>query len=83
MANAGFRGEGAVAVFLGLKFVGLMAGLFLGGGTVIGVSGINRQALLTVATLAMVLFYLPDLSSAFSPRAGSKPSSWPCPTSWT
>ncbi len=65
MTNAGFRGEGAAAVFLGLKLVGLMAALVLGGGTVIGVSGINRQALLTVATLAMVLFYLPDLIVGF------------------
>ena len=45
LANAGFRSEGAGAVFLGLKLAGLMAALFLGGGTVIGVSGINRQAL--------------------------------------
>jgi tight adherence protein C len=61
MANAGFRREGAGAVFLGLKLVGLLAALILGGGTVVSVSGINQQALLTVALLAMVLFYLPDL----------------------
>ncbi len=65
LANAGFRSEGAVAVFLGLKLVGLLAALFLGGGTVISVSGIHQNALLTVAVLAMVLFYLPDLIVGF------------------
>ena len=35
LANAGFRHEGAPSIFLGLKFVGLLAGLFLGGGTVL------------------------------------------------
>ena len=61
LANAGFRSEGAGAVFLGLKFVGLLAALFLGGGAVMSVKGINQNALLTVAVLTAILFYLPDL----------------------
>jgi tight adherence protein C len=61
LANAGFRTEGASAVFLGLKFIGLMAAVFIGGGTAMTVQGINRSALLTTAVLAMIFFYLPDL----------------------
>jgi tight adherence protein C len=34
LANAGFRGESAVSIFLGLKFLGLLGGLFIGGGTI-------------------------------------------------
>ena len=38
--------KGRAAVFLGLKLVGLMAALFLGGGTVMSVKGITPNALL-------------------------------------
>ena len=43
LANAGFRSEGAVAMFLGLKLVGLVAAVLLGGGTVVTVEGINQR----------------------------------------
>ena len=32
LSQAGFRSDAAASVFLGLKFVGLMVGLFFGGG---------------------------------------------------
>ena len=69
LANAGFRSEGARAVFLGLKLVGLMAALFIGGGTVVGIKGITPNALLTVGVLAMTFFYLPDLIVGFLARS--------------
>jgi tight adherence protein C len=61
LANAGFRTEGASAVFLGLKLILLLAAVFLGGGATMTVQGINRNALLTTAVLVMIFFYLPDL----------------------
>ena len=65
LANAGFRSEGAGAVFLGLKLVGLVVALFLGGGTVVTLEGINQRAALTTAVLAMIFFYLPDTVVGF------------------
>ena len=44
LANAGFRSEGAGAVFLGLKLVGLIAALFIGGGTVVTIKGITSSS---------------------------------------
>jgi tight adherence protein C len=61
LANAGFRGETAPSVFLGLKFAGLLTGLFLGGGTVLGLGGINRSTLMWTVIVAGFCFYLPDL----------------------
>ncbi len=65
LANAGFRSEGAVPVFLGLKLVGLVAAVFIGGSTVVSLEGINQRATLTTAVIAMVFFYLPDLVVGF------------------
>ncbi len=61
LAYAGFRGESAGSIFLGLKFAGLMAGLFLGGGTITSLRGLNQGALMWTISLAGLLFYLPDL----------------------
>ena len=61
LANAGFRGEAAGSIFLGLKFAGLIAGLTLGGGTGLSLHGLTQRAMLTTAIPAFVLFYLPDL----------------------
>ena len=43
LANAGFRSEGAGSVFLGLKCVGLVAGLLIGGATVISIKGVQQD----------------------------------------
>jgi tight adherence protein C len=61
LAVAGFRGEAAGSIFLGLKFAGLLAGLMLGGGTSLGLHGLTQRALVTTMGLAGLLFYLPDL----------------------
>ena len=66
LAQAGFRSEAAASVFLGLKFIGLMVGLFLGGGTLMIVSGANRNAMMYTVVLTALLFYLPDWSCGSS-----------------
>ena len=65
LAVAGFRSEAAGTVYLGLKFTGLVAGLFLGGGAITSFRGVNQNALVWSMGLAGVLFYLPDLVVRF------------------
>jgi tight adherence protein C len=65
LAVAGFRGEAAGSVFLGLKFAGLVAGVFLGGGTITSLRGVNQSSLVWSIGLAGALFYLPDLVVRF------------------
>ncbi len=62
---AGFRGEAAGTIFLGLKFAGLVVGLFLGGGTITSLRGVNQSSLGWSVALAGLLFYLPDLAVNF------------------
>ena len=61
LAHAGFRGETVGGIFLGLKFAGLLAGLFLGGGTITSFRGLDQNAMIWTIGLACLLFYLPDL----------------------
>ena len=61
LSNAGFRSEAAGTVYLGLKFAGLVVGLFLGGGTITSLRGVNQSSLGWSIALAGLLFYLPDL----------------------
>ena len=61
LANAGFRNESAPSIFLGLKFVGLLVGLFLGAGTILGIAGISQKTLVSSVAVAGFCFYLPDL----------------------
>jgi len=61
LAHAGFRGESAGSIFLGMKFAGLMAGLFLGAGSILPFLGLSQKSLVSVVLVAGVLFYLPDL----------------------
>lgn len=69
LAVAGFRSEGAQSTFLGLKFIGLIVGLVIGGGTSLGFAGMTQNALIaTVATMGF-LFYLPDIVVALIGRS--------------
>jgi len=61
LAYAGFRGEAAGNIFLGLKFAGLLLGLFLGGSVLLAVVGVRQKTLLSTIALAGVFFYLPDI----------------------
>jgi tight adherence protein C len=61
LSYAGFRGESAGSIFLGLKFAGLVAGLFLGGGTLMSLNGMDSRTMEYCVVLSGLLFYLPDL----------------------
>jgi tight adherence protein C len=61
LANAGFRGESAGSVFLGLKFIGLLAGLVFGGGLLVSLTGINNRAMMGSVAIGGIGFYLPSL----------------------
>jgi len=61
LTSAGFRGESASSIFLGLKFAGLLAGLFLGGGSAILVSGVSQNSMISAIGITGFLFYLPDI----------------------
>ena len=68
LINAGFRGESASTIFLGLKFVGLMAGLFIGGGGIVSLYGASMKTIFSAIMTAAVLFYLPDIVVMFFRR---------------
>jgi len=61
LAHAGFRGEAAGSIFLGLKFAGLIAGLLLGGGTITSIRGVDQKSLIWSVGVGGAMFYLPDL----------------------
>lgn len=61
LANAGFRGEAAGSIFLGLKFAGLVTGLFFGGGIITSMRGVNQDSMVWSIGVAAALFYFPDL----------------------
>jgi tight adherence protein C len=60
LAYAGFRSEGAPTVYLGLKFLCLLLGLFLGGGTVLIMSGFTMWSMIKAGLVAGGMFFLPD-----------------------
>ena len=68
LANAGFRAEGLVPIFYGLKFVMLMAGFFFGGGTLLWAKGFSQNTLIWVAGVSGLCFWLPDIVLGFLAR---------------
>jgi tight adherence protein C len=62
LSAAGFRGESAGSIFLGLKFLALLAGLLMGGGAALTVAGFTQKSLLSSVFVAGVCFYLPDVA---------------------
>ncbi len=72
LAAAGFRSDTASKAFLGLKFVGLVAGLLLGGGTFFPFFGATQQTMVMTIGLAGGLFYLPDLALWLIARSRQK-----------
>ncbi|MBX7168939.1 MAG: type II secretion system F family protein [Pirellulales bacterium] len=65
LANAGFRGESAVSIFLGLKFLGLIVGLAAGTPLMLSIHGMTQKGLMYSMFCAGGLFYLPDLVRLF------------------
>jgi tight adherence protein C len=65
LSYAGFRGESATGIFLGLRLAGLLAGVFIGGGSIMAIKGMNSKSLLISMGVAFLLFYLPNLVIAY------------------
>jgi tight adherence protein C len=61
LMKAGFRGETATTMYLGLKFASLIVGLVAGGGTALLTSGISQSSLIKCVIAAGFMFYLPDV----------------------
>ena len=80
LIQAGFRGPAAGGTFLGLKFVGLLVGLFLGGGTLFLTSGANTNTMMYTVMLTAFFFYMPDLSCGSSAAVGGRRYFCRCPT---
>ncbi len=59
LSAAGFRGETAGSIYLGLKFAGLVGGFLLGGGTLATLRGASLHTLEMTVGLAAIFFYLP------------------------
>jgi tight adherence protein C len=57
---AGFRGETAPSIYLGLKTICLGAGFVAGGGTMWFTKGATTEALMYTVAIAGIGFYLPD-----------------------
>src|SRR5208283_4252812 len=68
LASAGFRADGLVPIFYGLKVVMLMAGFFIGGGALLWVKGFHQNTLLWVAAVSGLCFWLPDIVLGFLAR---------------
>ncbi|MEI8376117.1 MAG: type II secretion system F family protein [Planctomycetota bacterium] len=68
LASAGFRIEGLVPIFYGLKFAMLMAGFFLGGGMLLWAKGFSQNTLIWVVGVSAVCFWLPDMVLGFLAR---------------
>jgi tight adherence protein C len=60
LGYAGFRSEAAPQIFLGCKFIMLMVGLILGGGTTLAIMGMNQRSLFQIVLMAGGMFYFPD-----------------------
>ena len=65
LSAAGFRHEGAVAHFVTLKAICLIAGCVLGSGGFALTMGFGLNALLRMAGVALLSFFLPDVVLAF------------------
>jgi tight adherence protein C len=61
LGHAGFRGETAPSVFLGLKAIFLVAGFVLGGGTLYFTKGFTTESMMYTVASAGVAFYLPEV----------------------
>jgi tight adherence protein C len=60
LSQAGFRSEAVVGIFLGLKFILLVAGLTLSGASTLLTSSYTQSALIYSVLVTAGMFYLPD-----------------------
>ncbi len=61
LTQAGFRSDTAAATFLSFKFMGLVVGFFLAGGTMLITSGFTQRTLINTIFIGGLMFYLPDI----------------------
>lgn len=61
LSEAGFRTENAGGIFLGLKFIGLIVGLTVSGGSTLLTASYTQSALIYTVAASAGLFYLPDI----------------------
>jgi tight adherence protein C len=60
LGYAGFRGETAPSVFLGLKFIAMVLGFLMGGGALLVSKGWTMETGMYTVGAAGIAFYLPD-----------------------
>ncbi|QDU97967.1 type II secretion system F family protein [Lignipirellula cremea] len=65
MMQSGFRHESAPSIFLSLKFLSLLTGFLLGGGSLLFRSEWGMSAFLWAGFIAGAMFYLPDIGLWF------------------
>jgi tight adherence protein C len=61
LGYAGFRGETATSIFLGLKLIGLVVGFIIGGGLLLWRKGWTMETGMYTVGSAGLTFYLPDM----------------------
>jgi tight adherence protein C len=61
LAQAGFRGENAVSMFLSLKFAALLVGTLIGGGAALFGQQTTDRQLINAVGIAGVMFYIPSM----------------------
>jgi tight adherence protein C len=66
---AGFRGETAPSIFLGLKAICIVTGFIAAGGSMLFTKGATTEALMYTVGIAGVAFYLPDAILWFFKRS--------------
>ena len=59
--HAGLRSETAPSIFLGLKFIGLIAGFVVGGGSFLYFKGMTQESMMYSVGAAGLAFYVPDV----------------------
>jgi tight adherence protein C len=69
LSQAGFRGDAAASAFLGLKFIGLIGGLLVGGGSLVAIFGTGKSPMMYTVIAAAVCFYLADVVVWFIGRS--------------
>ena len=81
LLNAGFRQEQAVAVFFGIKLIGLLIGLAVSFPTCFLKSGISQPTYVATACASALGFYLARHRSSAVARSGAANRFfWACPT---
>ncbi|QDV58378.1 type II secretion system F family protein [Rosistilla oblonga] len=62
LMQAGFRNQGATTMFLTLKVISALVGLFIGGGVAVIFQGFTQDALLKLVISGGIMFFLPELA---------------------